>query len=509
MATITSNPRVTPDASAVAEGAPFPPSDGASTISAERPVEGSLGQCWPAPKNLSHETSRPDRSALKSSHRDALQKLLAFTALAEKMRQRSLSSGRIEGSAGILPASELEDESGLSIDEVLQLVVERAIGITGADGVAIALAENDELVLRIAAGSVLPDTGARIDRDSIFSGVCFRTAETVYCKNTATDARANLEICQQLGAQSIVAVPLRGRKRVIGVMEAFSTRAFGFADRDIRSLSLMAELIQGSLKPEDEQTFASAARRAEKGLSPAVDDLNEIHGRAAANSAHLGEPVLGPEKLFVLHAAASSQSPPAAAPVPTHQFRIPRLLLIVGITTAIAVGVMWNTRTRRNGGAKARIGNAVQKVTAPLNRAENPAAIDLRGTGEFKPAVTAEAHPLPSEIHSRVTRMQHTSTADSSTVVLDLEGAVRYEKHRLSGPDRIYIDLFDTQLPSELAGTSIATDDPLLNRIRIAQPVEGTTRIVLETKDRANATVLLGRNPYRLVIKATRSVELQ
>jgi putative methionine-R-sulfoxide reductase with GAF domain len=511
MATITSNPSVTTEADVLAKDVAFPQSDCASsTLSAERPGESALGRAWPAPENLLQETSAPDSSLRKPSHRDALQKLLAFSALMEKMRRRSLSGNRLDGSGGILPASELEDEPGLSLNEVLQLVVERAIGITGADGLAIALAENDELVLRSAAGSVLPDTSARIDRDSVFSGACFRTAETVYCENTATDARANFEICERLGAQSIVAVPLRGRKRVIGVMEAFSTKPFGFADRDIRSLNLLAELIQGSLKPEDEQTLANAARMAEKGLEehPAVDDLNEVRGRATASSAHLGEPVLGPEKLFVLHAAARSQSPPVTTTVPKRLPRISRLLLIVGITTAFAIGVLWNTRTKRTGGAKAQIGNTGPKVAAPLNRAENPAGIPPRQVGALNPAVS-EINSLISDTHPRVTGMQHTSTADASTVVLDLEGPVRYEKHRLSGPNRIYVDLFDTQLPSELAGSSATTEDPLLSRIRVAQPAEGTTRVVLETRDRANAAILLERNPCRLVIKATRSVEPQ
>ena len=51
---------------------------------------------------------------------------------------------------------------------------------------------------------------------------------------------------------------------------------------------------------------------------------------------------------------------------------------------------------------------------------------------------------------ARVTGIRHWSSADSSTVVLDLEDQVQYEAHRLANPDRIYFDLHDTSLAPEL-----------------------------------------------------------
>jgi hypothetical protein len=56
----------------------------------------------------------------------------------------------------------------------------------------------------------------------------------------------------------MIAVPLCGRRSVIGVLEAFSAWPFGFNESDIRNLSLMAELVMGALKPEDEDRFANA-----------------------------------------------------------------------------------------------------------------------------------------------------------------------------------------------------------------------------------------------------------
>jgi hypothetical protein len=86
-------------------------------------------------------------------------------------------------------------------------------------------------------------------------------------------------------------------------------------------------------------------------------------------------------------------------------------------------------------------------------------------------------------------------------VVVNLEDQVQYKAHRLPNPDRIYFDLRDTQLASNLAWKSIEVGDALLNRIRVAQPVSGITRIVLETKAKVDFSVSLEPNPYRLVVE--------
>src|SRR6202035_856115 len=101
----------------------------------------------------------------------------------------------------------------------------------------------------------------------------------------------------------------------------------------------------------------------------------------------------------------------------------------------------------------------------------------------------------------RVTGIRHWSSADSTTVVLDLQDQVQYEAHRLTGPDRIYFDLHDTGLAPELEGKTIDVGDGLLSRIRMAQPEPNTTRIVLETKGGSNFSVSLEPNPYRLVVQ--------
>jgi N-acetylmuramoyl-L-alanine amidase len=493
----------------------------------------------------------------KPSHRDALQALLAFSALHEQVRRRKslAAAARSNGFDAVAPASEFEAGEQFVLDEVLQLVAERAVAITGADGLAIALAENNEIVLRASAGAVRPDVGARIDRSSAFSGACFRMAQIVRCDDTELDPRVNLRACRRLGARSMVAVPLCGRRRVIGLLEAFSAEPFGFNDSDVRNLSLLAELVLGALKPEDEDRFAESAQAAAVDLEPAptlnpelssekfvtkvawTRDEPAIAEIIASPAPTEIEPPLAPTtSLFIkppvvldkpelddLVAPEEATSPEEAVaePLPsTHRPGVMLVLALVVVASLLAAGLWWKLKTSqlgramietRNSASKSNTAAAVTPPTKPApppQTATKPSGPDSNTNQDALSAMaeTQNAPATPQELSKfpRVTGIRHWSSADSTTVVLDLEDQVQYEAHRLSRPDRIYFDLRDTALTEEMAGKTVDVGDSLLNRIRLAQPVPGMTRVVLETKGNSNFSVSLEPNPYRLVVQVSK-----
>ena len=94
----------------------------------------------------------PETAASSDGTRhEALGALLAFSALHVQLRQRRARSGE-------LPSDTWEVERFV-LDDVLHLVAERALAITGADGVAIALAEGDAIICRGAAGAMVGGSG--------------------------------------------------------------------------------------------------------------------------------------------------------------------------------------------------------------------------------------------------------------------------------------------------------------------------------------------------------------
>ena len=515
-------------------------------LNATTPFAGPGVPAWPREDDhpvahyLTHEPTQDSThdSTPKPSQRDALQALLAFSALHDQVRRRKALATPHRGFDAGAPVAEFERDEQFVLDEVLQLVAERAVAITGADGLAIALAENNEIVLRASAGTVRPDVGARIDRDSAFSGACFRAAQVVNCDDTETDPRVNLQSCRKMGARSMVAVPLCGRRRVIGLLEAFSTWPFGFNDTDIRNLSLLAELVLGALKPEDEDRFAESAQAAAHTLEAAV-----VPAKAAS--------VIAPQAVRVtptipladrkpVKADANSVGAPAILDQPAAEKSLPLetasqpeiailelqsanrrpvaliLLVCIVIAAAFAGGAWWKLKTAQLSSAVihtermaikpsvaeapkvAAAASAPQTAAANSTTAPNlsPDVISEGDEPDNSPATAQELSKFP-----RVTGVRHWSSADSSTVVLDLEDQVQYEAHRLAAPDRIYFDLRDTQLATGLLGKSLEVGDSFVGRIRMAQPVAGMTRIVLETKANSTFSVSLEPNPYRLVVE--------
>ncbi len=442
--------------------------------------------CPPGQTASISSTDHPADSAQEPSRRNTFEALLAFLALHEQVRRRKTLEAHRTGDDAAVPEPQLEEGEQFTLDEVLQLVADRAVAITGADGLAIALAENNEIVLRAAAGTVRPDLGARIDRDSAFSGACFRTAQIVSCDDTETDARVNLQACRRLGARSMVAVPLCGRGRGIGVLQAFSAQPFGFNDSDVRNLSQLAELVLGALTPEDEDRFAESAQVAATKLEAAPSKAEAV-------------PVAEPER--------PAEGPDSVTGRPGMLV----LLVCIVIASALAGGVWWklkpsqlaNKMVRTEKMAPKPMGAAAKDAAAApsAGTAANPANINPGATSDGSQAANSPAKPRELSKFPMVTGIQHWSSADSSTVVLNLEDQVQYEAHRLANPDRIYFDLHDTQLAPNLALKSIEVGDALIKRIRAAQPVTGMTRIVLETKTNTDFSVSLEPNPYRLVVE--------
>jgi len=408
---------------------------------------------------------------------EALQALLAFSSLHEQIRQRKARESRYDRQT----SEDVWELEQFVLDEVLQLVAERALTITGADGVAIALAQDNAIICRGSAGTIAPDAGMRLDPKSGFSGASFRTGRIVRCDDTETDPRVNVQACRRLGTRSMVAVPLAGQQNVIGLLEAFSREPYGFNDSDVRSLNLLAELILAAMKPEEEDRMAEISQRV-------------VGGEA--------EPI-GEDAALVLQPKATAVAPDsqrATSPqVSKADHAKPGLrvaVLLIAIAIAIGGGLWWkigrSSGVQRSEQAEPAISTNGPSAAAPTNQAtEN----DSSSSSELSSPLREKLSVLP-----QVTAIQHTSSPNGSTVIISLQEQVQYEAHRLSDPERIYFDLHDTALAPGLFGKSIQVNDVHLMQIRIAQPTPGITRVVLQTKTAADFSVRMESNPYRLVI---------
>jgi N-acetylmuramoyl-L-alanine amidase len=468
---------------------------------------------------------------------NALQALLAFACIHEQAAKRHR---RAVGDTAAVAAAEDPKEEQFALDEVLQLVSARAVSITGADGVAIALAQEDAIICRASFGRIAPDPGIRLDPSSGFSGACLRSGQTVRCDDSETDERVNAQVCRTLGARSMIAVPLGTKQRVIGLVEAFSTEPYGFNDSDVRSLNLLGELILAAIRPEEEDRLAEIAKNI---VVPEPSPASPI--APSAKSAEV--PVVAPAALHPRSRIIVDEkfTPPAdrkvdpprehdidatpapsptpdrvtnervAAPVPQPSGTVAPAeaeavsgyeeqaivepagnrrslagLVIIAALVLVAIGLGWAIWLKIRHAEQAINANTQAPLEVRTNEGEAKEVI-LPAPAEVKPGPTPQ-----------VTGLHNFSSADSSSVVIDLQDQVQYEEHSLDNPARIYVDLHDTKIAPGLANKVVEVDDAFLKRVRMAQPVEGVTRVVLEMKDQAEFSgVRLDSNPYRLTIE--------
>lgn len=468
---------------------------------------------------------RAERASLPTGTfgHEALQALLAFSALHQQIRNRRARQLRDGERPGAPDDWRLEQ---FVLDEVLQLVAERALAITGADGVAIAMAEGNAIICRASAGSIAPDAGIRLDPNSGFSGECLVSGRIVRCDDVDTDSRVDLTACRRLGVRSMLAVPLSAKENVIGLLEAFSNEPYGFNDSDVRSLNLLAELILSALRPEEEDRLAEISRRIIRAVivdpeptpvivaatemvkvedEPAVENPDDGPGPGSSVES---SPERSTQNSDLVLPETSEPSGPRLAEVEHEELHRSRpglgvVAAVVLVALVLGAGVWW-TLGRRARSVRANAQPSAQ-VPTPLNApavavpSDPVAPVALAVTeeeGDALPATTEGTGVLP-----QVTGIRHWSSADSSTVVIDVQDQVQYEAHRLPKPERIYFDLHDTKLAAEFGNKIIAVNDALLRRVRVAQPVAGVTRVVLETNGASDFSVSLEPNPYRLVVE--------
>src|SRR5205809_917039 len=243
------------------------------------------------------------------------------------------------------------------------------------------------------------------------------------------------------------------------------------------------------MKPEEEDQMAEISQRVvDANPEPIAEDVTVA----------LPSKPLAPEVAVAPH--FQPDTPPTTSPQltkPEHARPGLRVaILLIAIAIAIGGGLWW--KIGRSSGAQRS-----EQVTPAVSANGSSAAGQTNQATETDSSSSSEpSSPVREKLSvlPQVTGIQHTSSSNSSTVIISLQEQVQYEAHRLSDPERIYFDLHDTALAPGLFGKDIQINGAHLTRIRIAQPTHGITRVVLKTKTTADFSVRMESNPYRLVI---------
>ena len=133
--------------------------------------------------------------------------------------------------------------TALDLDAVMALVLRRAQQLAGAAAGVVELLDGEELVCHVASGTASKDVGLGLRAESSLSGLCISRGEVLYCEDAATDERVDAEACRQVGAVSIVCVPLSHEQQTVGVLKVYDPRAGAFDVADLQTLQLLSGVI--------------------------------------------------------------------------------------------------------------------------------------------------------------------------------------------------------------------------------------------------------------------------
>lgn len=253
---------------------------------------------------------------------------------------------------------------------VLGAIAESAQAMTGANAAALAMRREGLVICRARSGDMAPAVGSRLSVDSGISGECLRTGKVLRCDDTEKDYRVDPEVCRRLGLRSIAIVPLRGRRGTMGVLEAFSTRPYAFAEEHMDYLIRLAEL-------------AENARLRESGIVESAEEAKPAPPQpktrvgptvAMANAIVRARTVLGPE---VRNLASSRTARVALATVAVS------LLVLLGFSG-------WNSHRAAPAEAAVKPAPAVVQTAAT---SPEPAAAQSDLVWKPSPAHVAAAEP--------------------------------------------------------------------------------------------------------------------
>ncbi|MGQ3889609.1 diguanylate cyclase domain-containing protein [Legionella sp. CNM-1927-20] len=183
----------------------------------------------------------------------------------------------------IIKTQSLLGQANFDLDAFMQFVAEQVQLLTPATGAVVELLEKDEMVYRVAAGTIANHVGLRLNRDGSISDLCVVRNEVLYSEDTEQDERVNIETCRKVQARSLVVAPLVYESKPIGVLKILSDKPHAFSVNDIHILQLMAGFIAAGLA---HQILYETKERILKERTKVLKQLQEVQEKLSYLAHH-------------------------------------------------------------------------------------------------------------------------------------------------------------------------------------------------------------------------------
>jgi catechol 2,3-dioxygenase-like lactoylglutathione lyase family enzyme len=150
-------------------------------------------------------------------------------------------TSRVESSTHLL-LGEPKPTEAPERNHILGTLAEAALLLTSAQGAAVALWRQGEMVCLGRGGTLAPPLGVSLTVDWGLAAQCLRTRKVLWSDDTLSDGRVDRDLCRALGIRSIALAPLLGVTKTVGILAVFSTHAHTFKEKDLGHLEALAAI---------------------------------------------------------------------------------------------------------------------------------------------------------------------------------------------------------------------------------------------------------------------------
>jgi hypothetical protein len=161
----------------------------------------------------------------------------------------------------IMEMQRLITRGELGLDSAMHLVVDSAREVANAAGVVIGLLEGDQLIYRAGSGCSATSVGTRVAASLTVSAQTTANREILRVENAKTDNSIKAAICRQLGAESLLILPIYRSRGLAGVLEVLFSEPHAFQDREVRSYRSMAGLIEAAMSQAEQRSIPQASEK--------------------------------------------------------------------------------------------------------------------------------------------------------------------------------------------------------------------------------------------------------
>ena len=130
---------------------------------------------------------------------------------------------------------------------VMELVVEQAMQLTGADGAALTFVEGDDHVARTARGDLVPWVGRRNPLAASLTGAVLLRREPEIIPDVLVDPRTDRAAADPLGTRSSAILPILSGETAVGALVISSKRPNAFSSEDFAALRVMSGIVSAGV----------------------------------------------------------------------------------------------------------------------------------------------------------------------------------------------------------------------------------------------------------------------